>query len=54
LLKFVEGKSFVVKIAKWCRHFVRFVTGRALDFRKQKQDANMLFLDEIAKNRTSL
>ena len=52
--KSVEGKIFV-KIAKWCRHFVRFVTGRALDFRKEKkQDANVLFLDEIAKNRARL
>lgn len=45
--KFVAGIKWV-KIDKWCRGFVKFITGRSLDLRKKKKfNINISFMDAL-------
>ena len=49
--KVVNGVTFI-GISKWCRQFVLFATGKALDFRKDKSfTANVAFIDTLIKLR---
>jgi hypothetical protein len=50
-VKDVNGIRFIC-LSKWCRSFVHFTTGKALDFRKHKSfSANVEFFDKLVQAR---